>query len=107
MSVIGPSCQLPSEDSPGCGCAPNKAGGKVAATASITALAVVACTACCVLPFTLPAALLTLAGGSIAVLDHAHGWMTRIAVIAVIAAWIWIALQVRKTGRPMGAEPPC
>ena len=102
MSVIGPSCQLPSEDSPGCGCAPpNKAGGKIAATASITALAAVACTACCVLPFTLPAALLALAGGSIAVLDHAHGWMTRIAVIAVITAWIWIALQVQKTGRPM------
>jgi len=102
MSGIGPSCNLPSRDSRGCGCAPpNKAGGKVAATASITALAAVACTACCVLPFTLPATLLALAGGSIAVLDHAHGWVTRIAVVAVIAAWIWTARQVQKTGRPM------
>ena len=102
MSVIGPSCHLLSKDSPGCGCAPpNKAGGKVAATTSVTALAAVACTACCVLPFTLPATLLALAGGSIAVLDHAHGWVTRIAVIAVIAAWIWIARQIRKSGRPM------
>jgi hypothetical protein len=87
MSVIGPSCPLPSSDSPGCVCAaPKKVGTKVAATASITALAAVACTACCVLPFTLPAALLALAGGSIAVLDHAHGWVTRLAIGAVVCA---------------------
>jgi uncharacterized membrane protein YozB (DUF420 family) len=100
MSVIGPSCRLPSEHSPGCGCAtPNKAGGKAAATASVTALAAVACAACCVLPFTLPATLLALAGGSIAALDHAHGWVTRFAVAAVIAAWLWIIWQRRKTQR--------
>jgi hypothetical protein len=54
-----------------------------------------------VLPFTLPAALLALAGGSIAALDHAHGWITRLAVGAVIAAWGWIAWQRRKTGQPI------
>ena len=102
MSVIGPSCELPSKDSPGCACAaPKKKGNKVAATASVTALAAVACTACCLLPFTLPATLLALAGGSIAVLDHAHGWVTRLAVAAVITAWLWIAWQRRKTGRPI------
>jgi hypothetical protein len=102
MSVIGPSCQLPSKDSPGCTCAaPKKKGNKVAATASVTALAAVACTACCVLPFTLPAALLALAGGSIALLDHAHGWVTRLAIVAVIAAWVWIVWQRRKTGQPI------
>ena len=101
MSVIGPSCQLPSGDSPGCACAAPKKGNKVAATASVTALAAVACTACCLLPFTLPAALLALAGGSIAVLDHAHGWVTRLATAAVIAAWLWIAWQRRKTRQPI------
>jgi hypothetical protein len=102
MSVIGPSCQLPSKESPGCACgAPKKTGNKVAATASVTALAAVACTACCLLPFTLPATLLALAGGSIAMLDHAHGWVTRLAIAAVIAAWLWIAWQHRKTGRPI------
>src|SRR5262245_53084498 len=102
MSVIGPSCSLSSEHSPGCGCAPPKrTGGKVAATASVTALAAVACTACCVLPFTLPAALLALAGSSIAVLDHAHGWMTRLAVATVIGAWLWLGWRRRKTGRPL------
>jgi hypothetical protein len=93
---------LPSEDSSGCGCAQTKkTGSKVAATASITALAAVACTACCVLPFTLPATLLALAGGSIAILDHAHGWVTRIAIAAIIGAWLWIAWQRRKTVRPI------
>jgi uncharacterized membrane protein YozB (DUF420 family) len=100
MSVIGPSCQLPSKDSPGCACAaPKKTGSNVAATASVTALAAVACTACCVLPFTLPAALLALTGGSIAVLDHAHGWVTRLAIAFVIAGWLWIAWKRRRTGR--------
>jgi hypothetical protein len=107
MSVIGPSCSLPSSGSPDCGCAPKQpskqqTGGKVAATASVSAaLAAAACTACCVLPFTLPAALLALAGGSIAVLDHAHGWMTLLAAGAVIAGWGWLAWQRRKTGHPI------
>src|SRR5262249_6234342 len=102
MSVIGPSCSLPPEGQPGCGCAaPKKTGAKIAATASVTALAAVACTACCVLPFTLPAALLALAGGSIAVLDHAHGWVTRLAIAAVVCAWSWIGWQRRKTRPPI------
>jgi hypothetical protein len=73
-----------------------------AAAASVTALAAVACTACCVLPFTLPATLLALAGGSIAVLDHARGWVTRLAIAVVVTAWVWIAWRHRTTGRPIG-----
>jgi hypothetical protein len=105
MSVIGPSCRLPCDGSASCGCAAPKKVEKIvtraAATASVTALAAAACTACCVLPFTLPAALLALAGGSIAVLDHAHLWVTRLAIAAVIAAWLWINWQRRKTQRPI------
>ena len=108
MRVIQPSCTLPSRTSPGCGCAPGQkaAGGKAAGTAAVTAsaaamtaLAAAACTACCVLPFTLPAVILAGAGGFIAVLDHAHGWVTRLAVLVVISAWLWIGWQVRKTER--------
>jgi hypothetical protein len=101
MHVIQPSCALPSETSPGCDCAPSQeaAGGKAASAAAITALMAAACTACCLLPFTLPAVILAGAGGFIAMLDHAHGWVTRLAVLVVICAWLWIGWQVRKTRR--------
>jgi len=109
MNVIDPSCALPSDTSPGCGCAapgnadgkpPGKTAAKVAGAATVTALAAVACTACCLLPFTLPAVLLAAAGGSIAALDHAHGWITKLAVGVVICAWLWIGWQVGRTRRP-------
>jgi cytochrome bd-type quinol oxidase subunit 2 len=99
MSVIGPSCAIPSEDSPGCGCAAkDTTGGTLAGAATATALVAAACTACCVLPFTLPAAVLAFAGGSIAVLDHAHGWVTKLAVALVLCTWCWIAWRRRRSG---------
>ena len=101
MHVTGPSCTLPSENSPGCGCAQAKpVDGKAAgAAAAVTALAAVACTACCVLPLTLPAVVLATAGGTIAVLDHAHGWMTKLAIVVVVSTWLWIAWQRVRTKR--------
>ncbi|MFT4119797.1 hypothetical protein [Bradyrhizobium sp.] len=103
MSVIGPSCHLPSETSPGCGRASKSAapGGKAAGTAVATAVAAAACTACCVLPFTLPAVVLATAGSLIATLDHAHGLITKISIAVVICAWAWIVHQSRKTGLRM------
>jgi len=108
MNVINPSCALPSDMSPGCGCASqaadskpaSKATGKMAGAATVTALAAVACTACCILPFTLPAVLLATAGGSIALLDHAHGWVTKLAIGVVVCAWLWIGWQVGRARRP-------
>jgi cytochrome bd-type quinol oxidase subunit 2 len=102
MGVIGPSCALPSETSPGCGCAQARnetTGGKAAGAATVTALAAAACTACCLLPFTLPAAVIAFAGGSIALLDHAHGWVTKLAIAVVICTWSWIAWQRWRSGR--------
>jgi 4-amino-4-deoxy-L-arabinose transferase-like glycosyltransferase len=100
MSVIGESCTLPSDNSPGCGCGTRKSvGHKVAGAAVVTALTAAACTACCILPFTVPAVILASAGRTIAVLDHAHAWVTRLAILAVACAWLWIAWQVRKTQR--------
>jgi hypothetical protein len=108
MSVIGPSCIPPSENSPGCGCAAagkvdGRLSGSAVGAAAATALVAAACTACCILPFTLPASLLALAGGSIAVLDHAHGWATRLAIAVVGCAWLWIGWRVRKTKRRISA----
>jgi len=109
MNVIDPSCTLPSDTSQACGCAtprnavattPGKPAVKVAGVATVTALAAVACTACCVLPFTLPAVMLAAAGGSIAVLDHAHGWMTGLAIGVVVCAWVWIGWRVARTRQP-------
>jgi hypothetical protein len=109
MNVIDPSCALLSDTSPVCGCAtprnadgkpPGKTTGKVAGAVTVTALAAVACTACCLLPFTLPAVLLAAAGGSIAALDHAHGWITKLAIAVVVGAWLWIGWQVGRTRRP-------
>jgi len=102
MSVIGPSCSLPSETSPGCACATatkETTGAKAAGAATVTALAAAACTACCILPFTLPAAVIAFAGGSIALLDHAHGWMTKLAVAVVVCTWSWIGWQRWRNGR--------
>lgn len=96
MSVIGPSCTMPSETSPGCACAAAptaKTGAGIAGAAAMTALTAAACTACCVLPFTLPAAVLAFAGGWIAMIDHAHFWIARLAIAVVIGAWSWIGWQ--------------
>ncbi|MCP3444503.1 hypothetical protein [Bradyrhizobium sp. CCGUVB14] len=100
MSVIGPSCSLPTETSPGCGCVAKTApgGGKAAGTAVATAVVAAACTACCVLPFTLPAVVLASAGSLIAALDHAHGLMTKLSIAVVLCAWGWIVWRSRTTG---------
>ncbi|WP_143199036.1 hypothetical protein [Bradyrhizobium sp. NAS80.1] len=100
MSVIGPSCNLPSETSPGCGCAAKteQGGGKAAGTAVATAVVAAACTACCVLPFTLPAVVLASAGSLIAVLDRAHGLMTILSIAVVACAWGWIVWRSLTTG---------
>jgi cytochrome bd-type quinol oxidase subunit 2 len=100
MRVIGSSCALPSENAPGCACATNEtAGGKMAGAATATALAAAACTACCILPFTLPAAPLAIARRSIAVLDQAHGWVTKLAIAVVVCTWSSIAWQRWRTER--------
>lgn len=76
----------------------------MAGAAAATAFAAAACTACCILPFTLPAALLAFAGGSIAVLDHAHGWATGLAIAMVGSAWLWIGWQAWKTRRRISSR---
>lgn len=92
------ACVLPSEDDRRCGCdttitPSGKSNEKIAKTATISALAAVACTSCCVLPFILPAVALANIGGLLAILDHAHVWVTRGAMFVVACAWILIGFQ--------------
>lgn len=71
-----------------------KAVGVTAAAVSTTAAA---CAVCCVLPFALPAAALAFFGGVLAWLAGAHRWVTAVAVLAVIAAWLWVANRSYKS----------
>jgi hypothetical protein len=92
-----------------CGCTPaasdavtarlqRQPGSKAAGLTAVTlATGAVACGACCVLPFALPAAALASAGGILAWFAGMHVWITALAVLAVIAAWVWIAWQSRRT----------
>jgi hypothetical protein len=73
----------------------------VTATAAATATGALACAVCCVLPFALPAVAMAAAGGVIAWLVWAQGWMMDLALIAVASGWIWIGWQsLRHRARP-------
>jgi hypothetical protein len=75
-------------------------GAKAAGAAAITlSTGAIACGACCVLPFTLPATVLASTGSVISSLVHMHWWVTALSVISVISAWAWLAWQIRRTGR--------
>jgi hypothetical protein len=91
-----------------CGCADTsravvserQPGTKAAGLTAVTiATGAVACAACCVLPFALPAAVLATAGATIAWFDHIHVWIAGAAVLAVLGAWGWIGLQTVRTRR--------
>ena len=72
-----------------------------ATAAGLTAVTVstgaVACGACCVLPFALPAAVLASTGGLLAWFASMHVWITGLAILAVIGAWCLIGWQTRRT----------
>lgn len=71
-----------------------RAAGVVAATLATGA---VACGACCVLPFALPAAVLAGTGGILAWFANVHLWAAGLAVLAAAAAWGLIAWRTRRT----------
>lgn len=72
-------------------------GKAVGATAAAVSTAAAACAVCCVLPFALPAAALASFGGVIAWAAGAHRWVSVVALLAVIAAWLWVALGSYKS----------
>lgn len=75
-------------------------GNKTAGAAAIAAsTAAVACVACCVLPLALPAAMLAMVGGTLALFAGAYRWLALLAVLAVVGAWIWVVYQSRSSGK--------
>lgn len=77
--------------------APSVQEGKAAGAAVLTsATAVLACGACCVIPLAFPAIAASMAGGLLAWLARAHTWMTGLAVMVVVVAWLWIWRQTVK-----------
>jgi hypothetical protein len=73
----------------------------VAATAAATATGALVCAVCCVLPFALPAVAMAAAGGVIAWLVRAQGWMMDLALAAVASGWIWVGwLSLRHKAMP-------
>jgi len=71
----------------------------VSVTAATLASSAVACVACCIVPFALPAAMLAGVGSTLALFDHAHRWMTNVAALAVIASWAWLTWQAVQNNR--------
>jgi hypothetical protein len=73
---------------------------RVAASAIVVAATgAVACGVCCVLPFALPAALLAGSGGILTWFAGAQSWMTIVAIVAVVGAWLWIWIRSFRTTR--------
>lgn len=56
-----------------------------------------ACAACCILPFALPAAALAVAGGALGWLASIYEGVIVAAVAFVTVAWVWIVWQSLRT----------
>lgn len=70
----------------------------VGAAAVITSSGtVLACAACCTLPLALPAVAVGAAGGVLAWLEAASGWMTGLSVGILAAAWLMVVSQTRRS----------
>ena len=87
-STCTTACTPATDTAPGCGCVRKSApDSKLVGAAATSAMSAVACTSCCVLPLVLPAVVMANIGGVTAVLDHAHVWMTRLAMLVLGIAW--------------------
>lgn len=77
-------------------------GGETAASAAALATssgALLACSACCVLPVALPAVALALGATTLSWMEAAHGWLTVGALLILLAAWGLVWRQSSRTGR--------
>jgi hypothetical protein len=81
--------------------APLKAGKVAGAAAATSATAAIAWGACCVLPLAFPAIAASAIGGVLVWLAGARVWLTMLAALVVVAAWLWVWRQsVVRRARP-------
>ena len=69
------------------------------AAAALAATGALACGACCVMLFALPAAMLAVSGGVLGWFGSMEPLMTLVALAAVVVAWAWVALHTIRTRR--------
>jgi len=99
------ACEAPSQSRASFDSSDGHTGTRAAGLAAITlATGAVACGACCVLPFALPAVVLAGTGSVLAWLAGVHVWITGLAIVAVLGAWAWIAWQTVRTERRPAAS---
>ena len=66
--------------------------------------AAVTCALACVAPIAVPAVILAGTGTALGWLAGAHTWMTMLATVAVVAAWVWVWRHAIRTGLRPGAS---
>ncbi|TAN02490.1 MAG: hypothetical protein EPN36_16820 [Rhodanobacteraceae bacterium] len=72
--------------------------------AGVAAAGALACAACCVLPFALPAAVLAIAGGALAWFAGIREEAIVAAIALVVTGWAWVVWRsLRTSKRPAAA----
>ena len=74
-----------------------RAYGLAALTTSLSA--VFASSACCIIPLAAPPLALAIGGTALAWLVDAHNWLTGIAALMLVAAWVLVRRQPVRPGR--------
>ena len=80
------------------------AGGSADKQASAVALvtasgAIIACSACCILPLALPAVALALGATTLAMMKASHVGLTFVALAMLVGAWFVVWRQMKRTGK--------
>lgn len=84
----------------------NDRGTAIATSAAGVAVAgALACAACCILPFALPAAALAVAGDTLAWLASVYEGAIVVAIALVAAAWVWVVWQPWRTRKRSAGTP--
>lgn len=100
------SARIPTGD--GCACStrppsnptsPDRAARVAVKTSAVAALA---CGVCCVVPFVFPAVALTTFGAGVAAVAGVYWWAMRLAILAIVAGWLWLLIDALRRGQRPG-----